>query len=584
MEDFSHNADVEHRGLARFAVPGLLFLAGVLYGLPLAVVGLNHFDEGLRLNVAERVLGGEMPYQDFYLLYGPALAYWGALLFKLVGIQILSLRLGGVLFNAVAAVAVYGLSRNAGAGLKLSLLAFCSFLLPRQEAGWQYYVPDPSQVLVLVAGVVLTAGPIRRWRLLLTGAILGSGALFRIDFGVYGLLAGLAVLAWAIRASASQGQSIVTYLRQAGALLLGFLVIAGLGYGAVSARGIRPVIDNLFVYPAQTLPYRKTPFSLGDLRIRLITLSYSFRPGSHLPTRMTLTALADILVYFLPAAVVVLALAAFRPAAFHRLVGDPSGVVVYAASLTVLAIPYAVLGRSDYWHLFALYPPCCALIAILLGSQFGPSPWSLRAERLVRAIVGIMALALVVIFVGRVVDYRRAPRLDFPRTAGIVLRTNEDTWLFEAIRELDDVNPGSPIFVGCERHDLVHTNCQIAYFLSGRPTGTYWASFDPGLITSAPVQERIISDLERGGVDTVLLVPSPLSTEPNLSSHSSGVVLLDCYLQNRFEVLKKGGDHFRILRRFLDDHAAMYGHLRARPARDTPDPTRRPLGLIVACP
>ena len=130
----------------------------------------------------------------------------------------------------------------------------------------------------------------------------------------------------------------------------------------------------------------------------------------------------------------------------------------------------------------------------------------------------------------------------------------------------------------------MHTNCQIAYFLSGRPTGTYWASFDPGLITSAPVQERIISDLERGGVDTVLLVPSPLSTEPNLSSHSSGVVLLDCYLQNRFEVLKKGGDHFRILRRFLDDHAAMYGHLRARPARDTPDPTSRPLGLIVACP
>ena len=71
-------------------------------------------------------------------------------------------------------------------------------------------------------------------------------------------------------------------------------------------------------------------------------------------------------------------------------------------------------------------------IAILLGSQFGPSPWSLRAERLVRAIVGIMALALVVIFVGRVVDYRRAPRLDFPRTAGIVLRTNEDTWLFRS--------------------------------------------------------------------------------------------------------------------------------------------------------
>ena len=44
------------------------------------------------------------------------------------------------------AVSVYGLSRNAGAGFKLSVLAFLLFLLPRHQGGWELYYPDPASL------------------------------------------------------------------------------------------------------------------------------------------------------------------------------------------------------------------------------------------------------------------------------------------------------------------------------------------------------------------------------------------------------------------------------------------------------
>ena len=70
----------------------LLFLAAVLYYLPLAPIGLNVFDEGIRLNASVQILRGEIPYHDYYFLYGPALGYWGAALFKILGVQVMSLR------------------------------------------------------------------------------------------------------------------------------------------------------------------------------------------------------------------------------------------------------------------------------------------------------------------------------------------------------------------------------------------------------------------------------------------------------------------------------------------------------------
>src|SRR5574342_677733 len=100
----------------------LVFLLVAIYLLPVAPLGLNVYDEGVRLYGAQRVLAGDLPYHDFFAYYGPGQFYWPAVLFKLFGERILVARLGAVLFIALAAAAAFALCRRARLGLSLSLL------------------------------------------------------------------------------------------------------------------------------------------------------------------------------------------------------------------------------------------------------------------------------------------------------------------------------------------------------------------------------------------------------------------------------------------------------------------------------
>jgi hypothetical protein len=85
-----------------------------LYLLPIVRLGLNVYDEGVRLYGAQRVLAGDLPYPDFFAYYGPGQFYWPALLLKFFGQRILVVRLGAMLFVALAAMAAFAICRHAG--------------------------------------------------------------------------------------------------------------------------------------------------------------------------------------------------------------------------------------------------------------------------------------------------------------------------------------------------------------------------------------------------------------------------------------------------------------------------------------
>jgi hypothetical protein len=90
------------------------------------------------------------------------------------------------------------------------------------------------------------------------------------------------------------------------------------------------------------------------------------------------------------------------------------------------------------------------------------------------------------------------------------------------------------IFVGNTQHDNVLINDMSLYFLAGRRSATPYADLHPGVITTADVQSTVTADLSRQQVRTVVLVDMPPSTEPNASSISSNVTLLDNNLQAHF--------------------------------------------------
>src|SRR5437660_7687617 len=81
------------------------------------------------------------------------------------------------------------------------------------------------------------------------------------------------------------------------------------------------------------------------------------------------------------------------------------------------------------------------------------------------------------------------------------------------------------------RHDKIFLNRVEFYFLTQRRPATHWHQFDPGLQTSMPIQAEIIRELRQARTRWIYRDPSFDGVmEPNGSTQSSGVVLLDRYI------------------------------------------------------
>ena len=98
-----------------------------------------------------------------------------------------------------------------------------------------------------------------------------------------------------------------------------------------------------------------------------------------------------------------------------------------------------------------------------------------------------------------------------------------------------------PIYVGNKRHDQIFFNDIGFYFLSERPSPTFYHELYPGIATTLPVQQAIASDIDFHEVKWVVLTNFPLSNEPNASSISSDVHYLDEFIRKRFVQVKKFG-------------------------------------------
>ena len=70
-------------------------------------VFLAQGDHGRDLYAAAAVLRGEMPYKDFWWVYGPLMPYYYGLMFKLFGIHIPSVLLGKIFLNIASGLGIF---------------------------------------------------------------------------------------------------------------------------------------------------------------------------------------------------------------------------------------------------------------------------------------------------------------------------------------------------------------------------------------------------------------------------------------------------------------------------------------------
>ena len=107
--------------------------------------------------------------------------------------------------------------------------------------------------------------------------------------------------------------------------------------------------------------------------------------------------------------------------------------------------------------------------------------------------------------------------------------------------------PNEPIFSGVQDTSRLFANDSMFYFVADRPSATRWVEMEPGLTNTERGQREVVDVLDRQRV-RVLVLWKMLSNEPNATSRSNGVHLLDDYVRDNYFRARQFGDYLVMIR------------------------------------
>lgn len=510
------------RGLV---IGGLLLIAGLVICGATALRGIQPNDEGLMLQAASRIAGGEVPYRDFWWYYPPGQPYLLAALWKVSGPSLLDWRIVRVLADAAVALLAWRLAgRRAPAWLAFA--AWLAVLLAMAYPSGPHPFP---LALAFALGALLLFERHPAW----AGLLVGACAAWRIEFAAYlglGLVVALALCPdGELR---RRGLVRVVGFSALGALLLYLPVVA--------QAGIADSWDLLVRYPVtQFGDYQGLPFPLayeGPLNTGSL--------GGFLSD-----SAENLLVWWLPLVSVV----GFAGSCL-ALLGAFRRERDWATTATIvfgLGMAHYLLVRPDVFHTAPLVVVGSVLGAWAVSSwRPGPLPAAPAKRLLVRAGAVAAAIALawaIVEGIDRQWLALREPvvKLDAPAADGARAPARLAVPLGKAVAlARSRVPEGRPIYVLGRRADITTAGAPIFYVLANRPNPTRYDIAAPGVVTTEAVQREIVADLEAARPGVLVRWDSPLTArpEPNPSGRSSGVRLLDEYVTSRYRPLRRYGD------------------------------------------
>jgi hypothetical protein len=268
----------------------------------------------------------------------------------------------------------------------------------------------------------------------------------------------------------------------------------------------------------------------------------------------------SLLLFYLPLVLVVGLVASLAALAF-RLDREERWWQL-AAAVFAVGMAHYLFTRPDAFHT----APLAVMVAVLAA-------WALADARQARRVglAGGRGLARPVVVAGAVLAgfalaYSVVEGLDrrwlelrgdhsplrLPAADGVRVRADRRDVLERAVGMVQArVPPGRPIYVATRRSDLVTSGDPLFYVLADRRNPTRYDIQAPGVITSAPVQREIVSDLESVRPRAVVRFTSPVTAarEPNRAGESSGVAILDDYLRRAYRPAATAGPYVILARR-----------------------------------
>ena len=503
---------------------------------------LNVFDEGILLTGAMRVLDGQIVHRDFLSVYGPAQYYMVAAALKWLG-GFNGARVYDLLLRAlICGLSYYVLRGVVGRRIALVFAGIAAVWLA--TTGFYLYPVFPCAVLALL-GSLLTAragaGIRDRGSLFAAGLCAGAAALFRYDVGAFLVVAHLVSFALITRPRAPPGS---WFSRMATAALIYCagvaIVFLPAAIAFLMASPLRPWQEDIIDYGSKIYPAtRNLPFPrLSEL------VSKPAESSIYLPL------LAPVLV----GAEVLRQRGTFRNSAAFGL------RLAVVLGITALLLFFKGVVRVSTIHMLLAILPGLLAVAIIVHRWWrGSVPLRLAAA----CAMGLIAIPTVAEAANYILAYRYHPEKlvagELAVRAGLIRPVPElpaecatGPVLGSALLPLDyarvthtlinHARPDEKILVALDRHDKVFVNPVALYFASNHLPGTRFQQFDPGIVTRADVQQKLIDELAQNQIRWVVRDASfDAVQEPNESSRSSGVTLLDQYLDAHYRSVAFSG-------------------------------------------
>jgi len=505
------------------------------------------YDEGFAVYGAYRVLGGEVPYKDFWTLYAPGQFYTLALIFKIFGASLFVERVWGVLIRLLLSLVIYAIAAKL-TSTRLAQIFWLIVVMVLGGVGFYGYAVFPALLFSLLSVFSLLNFLSQRgspW-LLFSGLTTGMTALYRHDIGFYTVAAEMCVLApfLFINWVGQQGfaQKLWGVVKKMLPYLAGVSVpVISLALYLVSVVPLEELWWDLFVFPATIL-----------LKVRSL-------PYPSIVPEITWLGFERWIRFYFP--VLVYASATVTTVALFARSGRAqyANIRLWGMMLLILlgsGFFVQAISRADSIHFLPTRIPAVLLLTTLAFLI----PWSEAQLRVVRWMgLGLLLVAVPLLF-GAVIRWSQSASsfwpLDCPssleRAGCISVDPDQERAVLFVQQEVPE---GRPIFVGLSRHDRIFINDIMFYFLANRPSATKYHHLHHGVATTLPVQERIIEDLTGKQVEYVVLFSgSENIIEPNQSGISSGVEALDRFLRQNYRqtrqfgnytVWKKAGMNFR---------------------------------------
>jgi|GEM_PF-3258118 len=508
---------------------------------------LSTFDEGFVASGAMLIRRGWLPIRDFYLAYGPGQIVLTAQIYEWFGENLLYSRalhlvlLGLLMVNMAWAAMELAPERPMVYG---SVSAAGIFLTTELTPNSGY--PSVTAVLLLISACLVLARSYRDsklWLLVTASVMVGFAGLFRWDFGCYGLAA-MVLAALAIHGVGGVSRQHLLRNLALGVMPGAIVMLVVMGPMVIQGGMLRWLDEVPRYFLLEFRQWRELPFVRPRWESLVTAMAdRNIWTASRDALRLIFAALPFVVA---PVAAVV-ALMQMRAGHLYR------GCLVISLALMSAMLLNQMRVRSGFpqgYPAVVASLPLCAYIA-----SFALQEWPRRISSVVVSL-GALALVLIPVYVwqgqtrqafGAVYteDLNRAGHLRLPRGTAEKQALNEYAAMISHVVAL--TNDGDFIASLAGDHSRLFANDAMIYFLSNRRPATRWMEMEPGLTNTVDGQREVMTELDRAQAKVVIQW-NYLSKEPNGTSVSNGVHLLDDYIANRYVLSRRFGDYV-VLRR-----------------------------------